>query len=91
MSTIVAATKNKHKIREIEQITKEFGMDIITRAEAGIPDEIEIDEDGTTFEENTYRMIEFMFIEESTPDEATPDDADAITETVSETIVGFVE
>lgn len=46
---------------------------------------------GTTFEENTYRMIEFMFIEESTPDEATPDDADAITETVSETIVGFVE
>jgi XTP/dITP diphosphohydrolase len=55
MSTIVAATKNKHKIREIEQITKEFGMDIITRAEAGIPDEIEIEEDGTTFEENSYK------------------------------------
>lgn len=42
---------------------------------------------GTTFEENTYRMIEFMFIEEATPDEATPDDA----ETADETIVGFVE
>ena len=26
MSIIVAATKNKHKIREIEQITKEFGF-----------------------------------------------------------------
>lgn len=55
MNTIVAATKNKHKIREIEQITKEFGMNIITRDEAGIPDNIEIEEDGTTFEENSYK------------------------------------
>jgi len=55
MSIIVAATKNKHKIREIEQITKEFGMDIITRDEAGIPNDIEIEEDGTTFEENSYK------------------------------------
>ncbi len=46
---------------------------------------------GTTFEENTYRMIEFMFIEEATPDEATPDDAETVAETISETIVGFVE
>ena len=30
--TIVAATQNKHKIVEIEAITKEFGMDIISRA-----------------------------------------------------------
>lgn len=55
MRTIVAATKNKHKIREIEQITGEFGMNIITRDEAGIPDTIEIEEDGTTFEENSYK------------------------------------
>lgn len=55
MSTIVAATKNKHKIREIEQITGEFGMNIITRDEAGIPDNVEIEEDGTTFEENSYK------------------------------------
>lgn len=55
MSIIVAATKNKHKIREIEQITREFGMNIITRDEAGIPNDIEIEEDGTTFEENSYK------------------------------------
>lgn len=55
MNTIVAATKNKHKIREIEQITKEFGMNIITRSEAGIDDSIEIEENGTTFEENSYK------------------------------------
>ena len=47
--TIVAATQNKHKIVEIEAITKEFGMDIISRDEAGGPD-IEIVEDGTIFE-----------------------------------------
>lgn len=52
--TIVAATQNKHKIVEIEAITKEFGMDIISRDEAGVPD-IEIVEDGTTFEENSYK------------------------------------
>lgn len=29
MSIIVAASKNQHKIKEIEAITKEFGMEII--------------------------------------------------------------
>ncbi len=51
---IVAATQNKHKIIEIEAITKEFGMNIIARNEAGIPD-VEIVEDGETFEENSYK------------------------------------
>ena len=51
---IVAATQNNHKIREIEAITKKFGMTIISRNEAGIPD-IEIVEDGETFEENSYK------------------------------------
>lgn len=51
---IVAATKNKHKIQEIAAITEEFGMSIISRDEAGIPD-VEINEDGKTFEENSYK------------------------------------
>lgn len=51
---IVAATQNRHKIIEIEAITKEFGMTIVARDEAGIPD-IEITEDGETFEENSYK------------------------------------
>lgn len=53
-SVIVAATKNRHKIREIEAITQEFGMSIISRDEAGVPD-IEINENGETFEENSYK------------------------------------
>ena len=47
---IVAATQNKHKIVEIEAITKEFGMSVISRKDAGVPD-VEIVEDGSTFEE----------------------------------------
>lgn len=53
MKTIVAATKNKHKIDEIEAITKDFGMNIISRDKAGVPS-VEVEETGTTFEENSY-------------------------------------
>ena len=55
MAVIVAASKNKHKIEEIEAITKKFGMNVIPRNEAGVPDEIEIEEDGETFEENSLK------------------------------------
>ena len=51
---VIVATKNKHKIDEIQAITKEFGMEIISRSEAGVPD-IEIVEDGDTFEENSEK------------------------------------
>jgi len=51
---IIAATKNKHKIEEIQEITGEFGMEVISRADAGIPD-IEIEEDGDTFEANSEK------------------------------------
>lgn len=53
MKTIVAATRNKHKIIEIGAITGKFGMDIISRDEAGVPP-VEIPETGKTFEENSY-------------------------------------
>ena len=51
---IIAATQNQHKIDEIKAITTEFGMDIISRKEAGIPD-FEIVEDGDTFEANSEK------------------------------------
>lgn len=57
METIVAATKNKHKITEIEAITKQFGMEVISRAEAGVPD-VDIEETGDTFEENSLLKAE---------------------------------
>ena len=51
---VVAATQNKHKIDEIESITRLFGFEILSRRDAGVP-EIEIEEDGDTFEENSYK------------------------------------
>ncbi|MDD4564692.1 MAG: RdgB/HAM1 family non-canonical purine NTP pyrophosphatase [Eubacteriales bacterium] len=51
---IIAATQNKHKIEEIQAITREFDMEVISRGEAGIPD-IKIIEDGKTFEENSEK------------------------------------
>lgn len=51
---IVAATQNKHKIEEISAITREFGMEIVSRSEAGVPD-FEVVEDGDTFEYNSEK------------------------------------
>ena len=52
---IIAATTNKHKIREIDAITKNYGMDLVSRSEAGVPEDFDVIEDGTTFEENSYK------------------------------------
>jgi XTP/dITP diphosphohydrolase len=51
---IVAATQNKHKIKEIDAITSQFGMKIVARDEAGVP-KVDVVEDGETFEENSYK------------------------------------
>lgn len=51
---IVAATKNRHKIEEIQAIAGEFGMEVVSRADAGVPD-IDVVEDGDTFEENSEK------------------------------------
>lgn len=54
MKTIIAASSNAHKIKEIQAIMKKFGMTVIPRNEAGVPD-FEIEEDGETFEENSLK------------------------------------
>ncbi len=55
MKRIIAASQNQKKIKEMEAITREFGMIIVPRDEAGIPVDIEVIEDGKTFEENSYK------------------------------------
>ena len=42
MDTLVVASSNKHKIEEISKVTKKFGIDVISRDEAGIPKDIKI-------------------------------------------------
>ncbi len=51
---IVCASNNAHKIVEIEEITKKFGLTLVSRDDAGVPP-FEIEEDGDTFEANSYK------------------------------------
>lgn len=50
---IVAATQNKGKIREMNAITAQLGISIISRDEAGVPVDLDVEETGATFEENS--------------------------------------
>lgn len=50
MDRIIFATGNQDKMREIREILSEPGMEILSMKEAGI--ELDIVEDGTSFEEN---------------------------------------
>ncbi|MDR0424556.1 MAG: RdgB/HAM1 family non-canonical purine NTP pyrophosphatase [Clostridiales Family XIII bacterium] len=51
---IVAATRNKHKIVELEAILAPLGMKVITQEEAGLGG-VDVEEDGTSFEENSMK------------------------------------
>jgi len=55
LPTIVAATSNHHKIIEIDAITKSYGLNVISRKAAGVPDDFDVVEDGDTFEENSFK------------------------------------
>lgn len=54
MKRIIAASSNAHKIKEIQAIMGKFGMEVVSRKDAGVPD-FEIVEDGETFEENSLK------------------------------------
>ena len=49
---VVLASKNKHKLEEIRQITDRFGFELILQSELGV--DIDVEETGTTFEENSF-------------------------------------
>lgn len=53
MERLIAATKNKGKINEIKQVLSGLPLDIISMSEAGI--DIDVVEDGATFEENSLK------------------------------------
>ena len=53
MRTAILASQNKNKIKEIRAILEKYGLDVITRDDAGIPAD-DIEETGTTFEENSH-------------------------------------
>ena len=49
---VVLASKNRHKLEEISQITQKFDMELVLQSELGV--DIDVEETGTTFEENSF-------------------------------------
>jgi len=47
---VVLASNNKNKLREMAQILKPFGMEVVSQKDAGA--DFEVEENGTTFREN---------------------------------------
>ena len=53
---VVLASKNKHKLVEISKITEKFGIDLVLQSELGV--DIDVEETGMTFEENSLLKAE---------------------------------
>ena len=53
---VVLASKNKHKLVEISKITEKFGFELVLQSELGV--DIDVEETGTTFEENSFLKAE---------------------------------
>ena len=53
---VVLASKNPHKLVEISKITEKFGIELILQSQLGI--DLDVEETGTTFEENSLIKAE---------------------------------
>lgn len=68
---VVLASKNAHKLAEISKITERFGITLILQSELGI--DLDVEENGTTFEENS--LIKAKAVMETTGLPALADDS----------------
>ena len=53
---VVLASKNRHKLEEISKITEQFDMELVLQSDLGV--DIDVEENGSTFEENSYIKAE---------------------------------
>ena len=53
---VVLASKNKHKLVEISKITEQFDIELVLQSELGV--DIDVEETGSTFEENSFLKAE---------------------------------
>ena len=60
MRTAILASQNKNKIKEIRAILEKYGLNVISRDDAGIPKD-DIEETGQTFEENSLLKAKTIF------------------------------
>jgi XTP/dITP diphosphohydrolase len=72
MTRLIVASRNHKKIKEIEAIARDFGLEVISRDDAGLPP-VEIEETGDTFEENA--LLKAVAIMELSGSPAVADDS----------------
>ena len=53
---VVLASKNRHKLVEISKITEQFDMELVLQSDLGV--DIDVEENGSTFEENSFIKAE---------------------------------
>ena len=68
---VVLASKNKHKLEEISKITEKFHIELVLQSELGV--DIDVEENGSTFEENS--LIKAKAVMEATGLPALADDS----------------
>ncbi len=68
---VVLASKNKHKLEEISRITEKFDIELVLQSELGV--DIDVEETGTTFEENS--LLKARAVMEATGLPALADDS----------------
>ena len=55
---VVLASKNKHKLVEISQITEKFDIQLVLESDLGV--DIDVEETGSTFEENSGIAVDAL-------------------------------
>ena len=68
---VILASQNRHKLYEIQTILSRYGMEVILQSDLNL--DIEVDETGTTFEENS--MLKAKAVMEATGLPAVADDS----------------
>ena len=53
---VVLASKNPHKLVEISKITEQFDIELVLESELGV--DIDVEETGSTFEENSFQKAD---------------------------------
>ena len=68
---VILASKNPHKLKEIRKIVEPYGIDLVLESDIGV--DIEVEETGTTFEENS--LLKAKTVMEATGYAALADDS----------------
>ncbi len=78
---LIIASNNAHKVKEIKRIVEPFFPEICTMKEAGLS--LEVEENGTTFQENAVKKAEETLLAATGFDAALADDSGLIVDALN--------